>query len=154
MGFGIFAAGVTLYVVRVGLSTHRFITCLSGTLVVGPASEPSRPLLSASAVSTLRPEGFATGRSVIQTARQAGGSIGVALLPVTLGTTQQTPDTLTNFRHLRIFIAFMALVASAACVALFLRTVRNRERFSPIDEDALGVRTIDEVLTGEIAVSE
>jgi MFS family permease len=58
---------------------------LPGTLLMGLGIGLTFPVLSAAAVSSLPAERFGVGSAVNQTARQVGGSIGVAILVVILG---------------------------------------------------------------------
>jgi EmrB/QacA subfamily drug resistance transporter len=123
VGFAIFACGVSWYTWRVGLRPEYLTVWLPGSLTVGLGIGLTFPLLSASAVSSLRPERFAVGSSVNQTARQIGGAIGVALLIVIVGPVAPAAVELPHFRHLWIYIAAMALFAGCTCLLLTKRTV-------------------------------
>ena len=152
VGFCVFAAGIAWFVLRVGLQREYLAVWLPGTLMVGLGIGLTFPLLSAAAVSMLRPERFAVGSSVNQTARQVGGAIGVAFLVVLLGTPHSAPAALSAFRHLWIYIAAMALLAGAVCLAL--PGARGAGPGRPSPRDALSARGVEEVLDGEVPVRD
>jgi EmrB/QacA subfamily drug resistance transporter len=123
VGFAFFAAGVLWYTQRVSLTHEYWSVWLPGALMVGLGIGLTFPLLSAAAVSSLRPERFAVGSSVNQTARQIGGAIGVAVLVVILGPPKAPAAALQDFRHLWFYIAAMAIISGATCVLLGGRKV-------------------------------
>ncbi|MBK5222471.1 MAG: MFS transporter [Acidimicrobiia bacterium] len=81
-------------------------------VVLGIAIGFTFPVLSAAAVSTLRPENFALGGAVNNTFRQVGSAVGVALV-VTL---QSSGDGIDGFRAGWYFVAVCGLIAAAACM--------------------------------------
>ena len=113
-GFVVFAAGLVWYAVTVGLHPDYVGVWLPGTLVVGLGIGLTFPVLSAAAVSSLHHERFAVGSAVNQTARQVGGALGVALLVVILGTPRSAVEALTNFHHLWLYAATMAVLSGLA----------------------------------------
>jgi EmrB/QacA subfamily drug resistance transporter len=117
IGFAVFAAGLVWYAVRVGVSTDYLGVWLPGTLVVGLGIGLTLPVLSAAAVSSLRPERFSVGSAVNQTSRQVGGALGVAILVVILGQPHGA-SAIGRFQDLWIFGAAMALVAWGICCLL------------------------------------
>ena len=151
-GFAIYTLGISWYVARVGMQREYLTTWLPGTLIVGLGIGLTFPLLSASAVSKLRPERFAVGSSVNQTARQIGGSIGVAMLVVILGDPTSPESALEHFDHLWTYIAAMAIVAGVICVALPSRRATSASLAGERDVD--GSRGLEEVLDGEIPVRD
>jgi EmrB/QacA subfamily drug resistance transporter len=117
-GFSVYALGLLWYVARVHLSHDYVSIWLPGTLIVGLGIGLTFPVLSAAAVSSLHRERFAVGSAVNQTARQIGGAIGVALLVVILGTPRTATESLSNFRHLWLFVAGMAILSGLICLTL------------------------------------
>jgi len=151
-GFAVFGAGIAWYLARVGLQREYLSAWLPGTLIVGLGIGLTFPVLSAAAVSRLRPERFAVGSSVNQTARQVGGSIGVAMLVVLLGTPATAIGALDSFRRLWLFIVAMALVAGVTCIAL---PPLRRGAVPPVaGDDRSAARGIEEMLDGEVRVRD
>lgn len=124
VGFAVFASGLVWYAVKVGIHPEYLSVWLPGTLVVGLGIGLTFPVLSAAAVSSLHHERFAVGSAVNQTARQVGGALGVALLVVILGTPRNAVTALTNFHHLWLYAALMAVLSGSA--ATLLRPDRAR----------------------------
>ena len=117
-GFGVFAAGIVWYAVRMGTRPEYLTDWLPGTLIVGLGIGLTFPVLSAAAVSSLHPERFAVGSAVNQTARQIGGALGIATLVVILGTPSSQADALKGFHHLWWFVATMAASSGLICCLL------------------------------------
>jgi len=109
-------AGLVLYVVRVGVHPDYLAAWLPSTLLVGLGIGLTFPVLGATAVSSLSRERFSVGSAVNQTARQVGGSIGVAILFVILGTSSVIG--IQDFRHVWLYAAAMATLSGLACLAL------------------------------------
>jgi EmrB/QacA subfamily drug resistance transporter len=108
--------GLVLYVVRVGVHPDYLAAWLPSTLLVGLGIGLTFPVLGATAVSSLSRERFSVGSAVNQTARQVGGSIGVAILFVILGTSSVIG--IEAFRHVWLFSAGMAALSGLVCLAL------------------------------------
>ncbi len=91
---------------------------LPSTLLVGIGIGLTFPVLGADARSPgSRKERFSVGSAVNQTARQVGGSIGVAMLVVILG--ESTVHTsLESFRHLWLYAAGMSALSGLVCLLL------------------------------------
>jgi EmrB/QacA subfamily drug resistance transporter len=111
VGFSVFALGLGWYALRVGAHPDYAAVWLPGTLVIGLGIGLTFPILSAAAVSSLHPERFSVGSAVNQTARQIGGSVGVAVLVAILGTPASAAIDLTRFQHVWIFCALAAVTA-------------------------------------------
>jgi len=111
----LFAAGQCWFALRVGAEPAYLAQWLPGTLLLGLGIGMTFPVLSAAAVSSLPAERFGVGSAVNQTARQVGGSIGVATLVLILGS--RAPDSparaLANFHALWFYGASMALLSGA-----------------------------------------
>ena len=114
----------------VGLHPDYLKVWLPGTLVVGLGIGLTFPVLSAAAVSSLHHERFAVGSAVNQTARQVGGAIGVALLVVILGTPTSAGAALSNFHHLWLYAAPMAVLSGFT--STLLRSDRGRLASDPV----------------------
>jgi EmrB/QacA subfamily drug resistance transporter len=125
VGFTVFALGLLWYATRVGAHASFLAVWLPGSLTAGVGIGMTFPVLSAAAVSSLRPDRFAVGSAVNQTSRQVGGALGVALLVVILGAPRTQLQALANFHHLWWYAAGMAIVAGLACS--LLRPVRQAQ---------------------------
>ncbi len=110
-GAACFAIGLGTYVARVGVTPAYVTDWLPGTLIVGLGVALTFPVLSAAAVASLPPQRFAVGSAVNQTARQIGGSLGIAVLVVVLGEPAGLDDAVNRFRHLWIYGAATAVVS-------------------------------------------
>ena len=151
VGFSVFALGLSWYALRVGLQPHYLSQWLPATLITGLGIGLTFPVLSAAAVSSLRPERFAVGSAVNQTARQVGGSLGVALLVVILGSAKSREVALTNFHHLWIYAASMAILSGLT--TLMLGSSRTAPKGSSENDARESGRAIEEVLGGNIVES-
>jgi len=120
-GTALFTLGLLSFAVRVGVTPEYVTTWLPATLLIGLGIGLTFPVLGASAVSSLRPERYAVGSAVNQTARQVGGAIGIALLVVLVGTPHSLADALQHFHRLWFFGASMAAAAGFTCVLLTRR---------------------------------
>lgn len=150
-GFSVFSVGLAWYALRVGVGANYFTIWLPATLITGLGIGLTFPVLSAAAVSSLHAERFAVGSAVNQTARQVGGSIGVALLVVILGAPRSRDQALANFHHLWAYCASMALLSGV--VTLMLRRGRYGENPDGESSAASTRRAIEEVMSGEIVIS-
>jgi NTE family protein len=122
-GSGVLAVGLVLYALRVGAHPDYLAVWLPSTLLVGLGIGLTFPVLGATAVSSLAPERFSVGSAVNQTARQVGGSVGVALLVVILGSAAVPP--ISSFRHLWEFAAAMSVLSGLICLLLPPRRVTS-----------------------------
>jgi NTE family protein len=116
-GSGVLTGGLLLYALRVGVRPDYVGVWLPSTLLIGLGIGLSFPVLGATAVSSLAPERFSVGSAVNQTARQVGGSVGVALLVVILGSSGAVPP-LRSFQHLGEFAAAMSILSGVICLLL------------------------------------
>ncbi len=110
-GFAVFAGGLSLYALRVGVHPDFVGSWLPATLVGGLGIGLTFPVLGAAAVASLPQSRFAVGSAVNQTARQVGGALGVAVLVAILAPAADPVAALAHFRHLWEFAAAMAVVA-------------------------------------------
>jgi EmrB/QacA subfamily drug resistance transporter len=147
VGCGVFALALVWFALEVGLAPDYLGVWLPGTLAVGLGIGLTFPVLGAAAVSSLRPERFAVGSAVNQTARQVGGAIGVAVLVVVLGSPSTAQSALEGFHHLWWYVAATAIAAGMAASTLRRGTaaeVGSRER-------SLGA-AMEAVLDGELVL--
>jgi len=121
----VFVSGLLWFATRVGVEPAYLTQWLPGTLLMGLGIGLTFPVLSAAAVSSLPPERFGVGSAVNQTARQVGGSIGVAILVVILGAhiPGSAREALSHYHALWYYGALMAL-ASGAVGALLGKPAR------------------------------
>ena len=124
VGFAVFAAGLAMYAVRVGVHPDYVGRWLPATLVTGLGIGLTFPVLGASAVASLHPNRFAVGSAVNQTSRQVGGALGVAILVIILAPTRSPLVALDHFRHLWEYAAAMAVLAGL--ISMLLQPARHR----------------------------
>jgi EmrB/QacA subfamily drug resistance transporter len=141
VGFTVFAAGLVWYATKVGIHPDYLSVWLPGTLVVGLGIGLTFPVLSAAAVSSLHHERFAVGSAVNQTARQVGGALGVALLVVILGTPRSAVVALSNFHHLWLYAALMAVLSGLTSTLLRPERARLVAESVPVAVPAKANRT-------------
>jgi len=120
-----FAGGMVLYASRAGIAPSYLTRWLPATLVTGLGIGLTFPVLSAAAVASLPAERFGVGSAVNQTARQIGGSLGIAILVAILGTPHSATEALSNFRHLWIYGAAMAVGSGAPAAFISKRPVSS-----------------------------
>jgi EmrB/QacA subfamily drug resistance transporter len=125
VGAACFASGLAWYVVQVGATPEYVTRWLPETLVVGLGIGLTFPVLSAAAVSSLPAHRYAVGSAVNQTARQIGGSIGIAVLVMLLGKPNDAADAVRRFHHLWTYGAITA-AASGMLGSLVPRPARHR----------------------------
>jgi NTE family protein len=112
------AGGLLWFAARVGVQAEYLTEWLPATLMTGLGIGLTFPVMSAAAVSSLPGHRFAVGSAVNQTARQVGGSLGIAVLVVVLGTPVTAAAALTNFDHLWLFAATTAGLSGAIALLL------------------------------------
>jgi EmrB/QacA subfamily drug resistance transporter len=117
-----FAAGLSWFALQVGPEPAYLAQWLPGTVLIGLGIGLTFPVLSAAAVASLPADRFGVGSAVNQTARQVGGSIGIALLVVILGVPATRDEALRNFQQLWFYAAGMATL-SGAIASLLGRTL-------------------------------
>ncbi len=143
VGFTVFVIGLGWYATQVGLDADYVGVWLPGTLITGLGIGLTFPVLSASAVASLRQEHFALGSAVNQTARQVGGAIGVAALVVVLGTPRGVTEALAAFHHLWWYAAAMATLSGLCCALLPRRGVLRE----PVGAEVAAVPTTAKLAT-------
>jgi EmrB/QacA subfamily drug resistance transporter len=106
-GASCMSLGLLSFVWLVGSEPHYVTHWLPGTLIVGLGIGLSFPVLSAAAVASLPAHRYAVGSAVNQTARQVGGSVGIAVLVVVLGGAAGVDE----FHHLWLWAAGASLAS-------------------------------------------
>jgi EmrB/QacA subfamily drug resistance transporter len=142
-GSMVFAAGLLWFATQVGVEPAYLSEWLPGTLLMGLGIGLSFPVMSAASVSSLPAERFGVGSAVNQTARQVGGSIGVAILVVILGArVEGSPlEALTHYHALWYYGALMAGLSGA--VGAFLGAAQKTQPVS--------ARSAGKVVASELA---
>lgn len=134
-GFAVFAGGLSMYAVGVGVHPDYLGRWLPATIVAGLGIGLTFPVLGAAAVASLHQTRFAVGSAVNQTSRQVGGALGVAVLVVILAPTNSALGALSHFRHLWVFSAGMAVLAGITSMLLPSRhTARDRRALPELTE--------------------
>jgi EmrB/QacA subfamily drug resistance transporter len=146
-GAALLAGGLTWYATRVGLRPAYLTEWLPATIVTGLGIGLTFPVMSAAAVSSLPGDRFAVGSAVNQTARQVGGSVGIAILVVVLGAPATAGAALAGFQHLWGFAAAMSALSGS--VALLLGPPRPGQQ-SP-EPATVAVRAAAPVASGPAA---
>ncbi|AYF74309.1 MFS transporter [Nocardia yunnanensis] len=125
LGNLLFAGGVVLVLATASTPVHYATEVLPGWLISGVGIGLALPSMIAAAAVDLPPDQSATGSAVVNTARQLGYVLGVGVLVALLGSLD-TPATglLSAFRHGWIFIALVALAATATAFGITPRSRR------------------------------
>jgi hypothetical protein len=120
-------AGVLWWMVAAGPDSSYTGALLPGLLITGAGIGLALPTLIAAAVTALPANRFATGSGVLNTARQIGAVIGVAILVRILGTQRTVGAEVTAFRHGWAGLLVLCCGAAVACLALMRRPVASAE---------------------------
>lgn len=120
VGTAIFGLGHAWFALEIGPEPHYATTMLPGMLLTGIGVGLTLPTLMATAAGSLPPHAFATGSAVVNTLRQVGLAIGVAILVAILGT---APDLASFQRGWWV----LAALSGAASLAAFTLLGRPRE---------------------------
>ncbi|MBF6170341.1 MFS transporter [Nocardia blacklockiae] len=125
LGNALFAAGVALVLVSAATPVRYGLEVLPGWVVSGVGIGLALPSMIAAAAVDLPPDRSATGSAVVNTARQLGYVLGVAVLIALLGSLDAADDRmLSAFRHGWVFVALVA--AASAATALGIRPRARR----------------------------
>ncbi|MFI6583005.1 MFS transporter [Embleya sp. NPDC050493] len=112
----LFAGGALLLAAGASSDTRYATRILPGWLVIGVGIGLALPVMLSQATARLPGAQAATGSAVVNTSRQLGYVLGVAILVAVLGTADTAPDPAHAFRHAWWFIA--ATAAGSATTAL------------------------------------
>lgn len=122
----LFAGGVVLVLATAAMPVRYTTEVLPGWVISGIGIGLALPSMIASATADLSPDRSATGSAVVNTARQLGYVLGVAVLVAVIGSLSAAPDRLlTGFRHGWEFIAIVAAVSAATALRITPRTRRS-----------------------------
>jgi EmrB/QacA subfamily drug resistance transporter len=116
-GLIVYAAGVAMFWLRVGLHPEYLTVWLPATVVMGAGVGLAFPTLGASAVAALPPARFATGSAINSSARQIGAVLGIAVLVAILGSPAPA-QALSAFGAGWLFILLCAIAALPACTLI------------------------------------
>ncbi len=119
-GFVVWALGYVWYLKAVGTTPDFLAQWLPGQIISGIGVGATLPLLASSTLATQPGGRFATASAVISSARQIGGTVGVALLVVLLGT--PTAATVVRGLHDGWTMSIVAFAAGAV-ITLFMGRV-------------------------------
>ena len=141
-GLVVYAVGVSLFWLRVGLRPEYLAVWLPATIVMGAGVGLAFPTLGAAAVSALPPARFATGTAINSSARQIGAVLGIAVLVAILGSPAPR-QALNAFDQGWTFIFLSALAALPACALISTGAAARKPVVlsgQPASADALAVQ--------------
>ncbi|MGW4242089.1 MFS transporter [Nocardia sp. NPDC004722] len=128
LGNLLLALGVLLVLASADTTVHYASDVLPGWVISGIGIGLALPSMIASAAVDLPPDQSATGSAVVNTARQLGYVLGVAVLIAVLGSLDIAADRmLTAFRHGWIFVALVALAGAATAFGITPRSERSEQ---------------------------
>lgn len=132
-GCVLFAAGILVFLLRVGLEPEPLSVLTPSWIVGGIGVGMVLPTIAAAVAASVPPERFATGIAVMTTARQIGAVVGVALLVAVLGTPDPA-DPIPAFRD--AWYLLIGLMLAAAATAVAIGPVRQLEKADVPGEEA------------------
>ncbi|MGB4137265.1 MAG: MDR family MFS transporter/patatin-like phospholipase family protein, partial [Microbacterium sp.] len=121
-GFVVWALGYVWYVRVVGTTPEFWAQWLPGQIISGVGVGATLPLLAASTLASQPGGKYATASAVISSARQIGGTVGVAVLVVILGT--PTAETVVGDLRAGWTMCILSFIVGAV-ITLFLGRVRE-----------------------------
>ncbi|MBO0981230.1 MFS transporter [Microbacterium sp. SD291] len=133
-GFVVWALGYVWYVGVVGTSPEFWTQWLPGQIISGVGVGATLPLLASSTLASQPGGRYATASAVISSARQIGGTVGVALLVVIIGS--PTPATIVQDLRDGWTVSIVSFAVGAAIV-LFMG------RIAHADDDAAAAESGD-----------
>jgi hypothetical protein len=113
-----FAAGEVWWALGVTVAPNYASGILGGTLLTGIGVGLTLPTMMAIGASALPAQAFATGSAVINTVRQTGLALGVAVLVAVIGSPRSPGAALDTFRHGWWVTAALSVAAVLPAVAL------------------------------------
>ncbi|MFD0686160.1 MFS transporter [Actinomadura fibrosa] len=115
----LFCAGAVMLAVSASPDVHYVTQVLPGWIVIGIGIGLALPSMIAAATADLLPAQAATGSAVVNTSRQLGYVLGVAILIAIIGTISPTPDEArTAFQHGWWFIATTAALSTVTALGI------------------------------------
>ncbi|MEO3782637.1 MFS transporter [Actinocorallia sp. B10E7] len=123
LGNLLFCVGAAMLAVSASVDVHYATQVLPGWIVTGVGIGLALPTLLAAATTGLPPAQAATGSAVVNTSRQLGYVLGVAILVAVLGTLEGSSSrALTAFQHGWWFIALAAVLSAVTALGITPRT--------------------------------
>jgi MFS family permease len=148
-----FAAGPTWWLTHLGVTPDYLVGMLPGQLLTGLGVGLILPTLSSVVGSALPAPRWGSGSSLINTARQVGSVLGVALLVSVIGAhTTGLPSEFGSVRAGWGLLAGAALVA--AVLAVGLSVVERRQVVTALGEPAVVIDVEDGVTAEPAATTE
>ncbi|WP_331772232.1 MFS transporter (plasmid) [Embleya sp. NBC_00888] len=114
----LFAGGALLLAAGASPDTRYATQILPGWLVIGVGIGLAMPVMLSQATARLPGAQAATGSAVVNTSRQLGYVLGVAILVAVLGTVDPLHDPAQTFRHAWWFIAVTAAGSAATALGI------------------------------------
>jgi hypothetical protein len=130
-GTTLFGLGLAWNALAIGVEPHYVRDALPGMLLTGVGVGLTLPTLMATAAGSLPSQSFATGSAVVNTLRQVGMAVGVAVLVALLGAAPQLADFQTGWW-------VFAGVSFAAAAAAILLLGHRRPALAPAPAGATG----------------
>ncbi|GLY97290.1 DHA2 family efflux MFS transporter permease subunit [Actinoplanes sp. NBRC 103695] len=113
------AGGLALWILNVGQTPRYAADLLPGLILVGIGVGLALPTLMAVGSSALPPDRLATGSGILNTGRQVGAVVGVALLVSVIGSPHTRAETVDAFQS--GWTATIVVCLLGAVTALFIR---------------------------------
>lgn len=113
----LFAAGFLSFMLRVSVEPEPLSVMMPSWIIGGVGVGMVLPTIAAAVAASVPPARFATGISVMTTARQLGAVIGVALLVAVLGTPDPA-DPIPAFENAWTLLLGITFAAAASAVAI------------------------------------
>jgi EmrB/QacA subfamily drug resistance transporter len=123
LGNLLFCAGAVMLSISASTDVHYATQILPGWIVIGIGIGLALPAMLAAATTGLPPAQVVTGSAVVNTSRQLGYVLGVAILVAVIGTIDASADhARTVFQHGWWFIALTAALSAATALGITPRT--------------------------------
>lgn len=122
LGNLLFCAGAVMLAVSASADVHYATQILPGWIIIGIGIGLALPNMIAAATTALPPTQAATGSAVVNTSRQLGYVLGVAILVAIIGTINAShDDARTAFQHGWWFIALTAALSAVTALGIASR---------------------------------
>lgn len=126
LGNLLFCAGATMLAISASADVRYVTQVLPGWIVIGIGIGLALPTMIAAATAELPPAQAATGSAVVNTSRQLGYVLGVAILVAVIGSITLPDDAAgTAFQHGWWFIASTAALSAMTALGITPRPLRQ-----------------------------